>query len=131
MLRQGIALLSPHGRKLFEVARTQPNYGYGQRYTRKTWIRNGHGNDSFWTLTRIVARKQGTRLKAYGRFTWRGITEEKEREIRGAHKREWTLFSPATAGTILANELARSAQVDQTTQAAAGGQVQVPNPKDA
>jgi hypothetical protein len=99
MLHSTSVLLAARGLKLFEVARKLPNYGYGQRFTRKTWIRNGHGDDSFWMLTRIIARKEGTRLKAYGRFTWRGVTEEKEREIRGAHKREWKLFAPNAASS--------------------------------
>lgn len=126
MWRRGLALLSPHGKKLFDVARTQLNYGYGQRYTRKMWIRNGHGEDSFWTLTRIIVRKQGARLKAYGRFTWRGVTDEKEREIRGAHKREWTLFSPRGAGLDAVDARPRNMDAEQVPKRASSDQTPPP-----
>ena len=77
------------GRNLFQVAQRLPLYGLQQAFGRKMWRRNGHGDDTYWKLTRVVARKQGSRLKAYGVLTWHGQTDPKEREIRGSHKREW------------------------------------------
>eukprot|EP01113_Clastostelium_recurvatum_P031924 TRINITY_DN4039_c0_g1_i1.p1 TRINITY_DN4039_c0_g1~~TRINITY_DN4039_c0_g1_i1.p1 ORF type:complete len:143 (-),score=20.37 TRINITY_DN4039_c0_g1_i1:42-449(-) len=80
----------PNGKNLFDLMFKERNYGIGNKFSRKTW--RHWGDSSYWTVTRVVpttilpAQNRG---KAWGKLTWRGVTDTEETEIRGVHKREW------------------------------------------
>lgn len=78
-------------RNFFQVVRTLPAYGIGSRLFRRTWERNNY-EETYWTVTRLQTSPNGKRVKAYGRLTWRGVEEPREREIRCAFKREWKAY---------------------------------------
>jgi len=83
---------NPNKKSLFDKCFELPNYGVGELFTRSLWKRPG----CFWKLTRLVITRQEPncrRGKAWGIFSWLGQSEEKERPIRGATKREWHTYN--------------------------------------
>lgn len=74
-------------KNLAEVASYLPERGLGAKFTRLMWIRNGYEN-SFWTVTCIKEKNKG-RLGYYGKLTWKGVQEGRERPVQTAQKRGW------------------------------------------
>mmetsp|Transcript_657 Transcript_657/g.1728 ORF Transcript_657/g.1728 Transcript_657/m.1728 type:complete len:102 (+) Transcript_657:107-412(+) len=87
VVRQAKALHSA-GSNLFQLAFAMENFGVGVRFKRNTW----RGNDCFWTITKMqrISQKPGDyRGVAYGKKTWKGIQDDREREITRAERRGW------------------------------------------
>lgn len=72
---------------IFQVLCPQRNYGVGLRVTRGIWKR--FEEPSFWEVTRIRPSPDLKHGKVYGRFTFRGKTDMKEKRINGPLKRDW------------------------------------------
>lgn len=79
-----------------EVASYLPERGVGARFVRLMWIRNGYEN-SWWTVTRVVDRKSGGRVRYYGRLTWKGV-ENAERPVNAMQKRGWRFLVDGDGG---------------------------------
>lgn len=79
-----------------QIAATFKSWGVGQRVTRENW---SHYADCYWTLHRVMPRARKTGAvdggKAYGTFTWRGVTDPRIKLIRGAQKPVWKI-APAS-----------------------------------
>lgn len=74
-------------KNIAEVGSYLPNGGVGMKFTRVMWIRNGY-KDSYWTITKILEKNKG-RLRYYGRLTWKGKEDPRERPVRTGQKRGW------------------------------------------
>ena len=74
-------------KNLVEVASYLPDKGLGHKFTRLLWLRNGYEN-SYWTISRVVEKGKG-RLRYYGKLTWRGAEEPRERKVSTWQKRGW------------------------------------------
>lgn len=57
------------------------------KFTRLMWLRNGY-EESYWTITKVVEKNKG-RLRYYGRLTWKGSEDARERPVRTGQKRGW------------------------------------------
>eukprot|EP00882_Tetradesmus_deserticola_P026996 GHRQ01029827.1.p2 GENE.GHRQ01029827.1~~GHRQ01029827.1.p2 ORF type:complete len:131 (+),score=42.02 GHRQ01029827.1:908-1300(+) len=80
-------LLKPANRNLLDVVSHLPKLGVGSKVTRKSWEQYG---DSYWEVVAVKPRAEdGSAGKVYGLLTWRGVSEEKPRLIRGRAKRLW------------------------------------------
>jgi len=64
--------------------------GFGLKFYRKLW--NRYPEPCYWTITRFKPSQHGHRPRAWGIFTWRGVSEDRPRKIPGSHKREWRFF---------------------------------------
>lgn len=100
-------------KNISEVARELPNGGVGQKFTRLLWIRNGYEN-SYWTVSKVVEKNKG-RLRYYGRKTWKGVEEDRERPVITGQKRGWTLF-----GTDLNQDQLSSSNTDNQSESHVG-----------
>ena len=71
------------GVEVFEVLRTLPKYGLGERVQRQKW-----GETCFWTVTNVKAKPHGGG-KVWGRLTWDGVEKAAPEQIPGRVKRVW------------------------------------------
>ena len=69
--------------EVFEVLRTLPKYGLGERVQRQKW-----GETCFWTVTDVKAKPHGGG-KVWGRLTWDGVEKAAPEQIPGRVKRVW------------------------------------------
>ena len=82
---------------LYELAKTMPEYGVGQRFTKIYWQQQEQEESkrvfpgpTFWTLTKILPKANGrTGHWAYGILTWKGRQRMTEEKITGTHKTVW------------------------------------------
>lgn len=74
-------------KNIAEVASYLPDRGVGVKFTRLLWLRNGYEN-SYWTITRVEEKNKG-RLRYYGKRTWKGVEDPRERPVRTGQKRGW------------------------------------------
>lgn len=74
-------------KNLLEVASYLPERGLGAKFTRLMWIRNGY-KYSYWTISKVLEKSKG-RLRYYGRLTWKGVEDPRERPVRTWQKRGW------------------------------------------
>lgn len=70
-----------------EVGSYLPERGLGAKFTRLLWIRNGYEN-SYWTITKIEEKNKG-RIRYYGKRTWKGVEDPRERPVLTGQKRGW------------------------------------------
>lgn len=74
-------------KNIAEVGSYLPDGGVGMKFTRILWLRNGY-DESYWTITKILKKNKG-RLRYYGRLTWKGVEDPRERPVRTGQKRGW------------------------------------------
>jgi len=77
----------------FDLAFKFSDYGIGKQFRRSIW----ENPNNYWTVTRVKITNLTNnckRGKAWGLLTWRGVTEERERQINGLLKRQWRFAKP-------------------------------------
>ncbi|CUA70229.1 hypothetical protein RSOLAG22IIIB_00580 [Rhizoctonia solani] len=87
-------------KSLFAVLSRLPDDGVGQRVTQPRWSEKGI-QGSYYTVTRVRLRANGTTGDVYGRYTWKGklLSNGKEQKIRGGHKYAWKHVTEPIAST--------------------------------
>ena len=63
--------ISNQPRNLFETLSRLPNDGVGARVHQTRWTSKGI-EGSYWEISRVSLRNEGTRGKAWGKLVWRG-----------------------------------------------------------
>jgi hypothetical protein len=87
----------PGSKNFFELATQLPHTGVGAKFSRNSW----GASDSFWQVTRVRLKVDPEKFaesqhgKAWGTLTWRGVTDGKERQLRGVYKRLWKQWPAA------------------------------------
>lgn len=102
-----------------EIGSYLPGKGVGIKVTRLLWLRNGYEN-SYWTISKVMEKNKG-RLRYYGRLTWKGVEDPREKPVRTGQKKGWRYLlegdqknifdnarKPAEVGEQSANEASSS-----------------------
>lgn len=78
-------------KNFYDLAFQLPRLGEGMRFIRNIWWNKP---ETYWTVTKVYPKLKGTdkqikRGKAFGIFTFKGVTESKPRKIRATVKGGW------------------------------------------
>ncbi|KZO89777.1 hypothetical protein CALVIDRAFT_491415 [Calocera viscosa TUFC12733] len=80
---------------LYEVLSKLPNDGVGFGLLQTRW-RGKQIFDSYWHISRVKLKNEGTKGKAWGRLVWKGkVVSKHQEQIRGGLKYFWTTASPS------------------------------------
>ncbi|KAI8591045.1 hypothetical protein BDZ88DRAFT_413210 [Geranomyces variabilis] len=91
-------------RNLIELVAHAPHRGLGLRVLPTVWHLKGW-TDSFYTVTDVRLTGDLAHGRVLGRLTWKGVEEEKEKEIGNAFKHNWHLFQPPSEMRALEKKL--------------------------
>lgn len=84
-----------------EIGSYLPERGVGIKFTRLLWLRNGYEN-SYWTISKVMEKNKG-RLRYYGRLTWKGVEDPRERPVKTGQKRGWRYILEGDQKNIYGN----------------------------
>ncbi|NP_001264526.1 28S ribosomal protein S34, mitochondrial [Gallus gallus] len=79
--------------RLFSLLCRQPLFGVGRMVTRKSWLW-AHDEPCYWVITKVRADYTAEGMdhgRAWGRLTFRGETEEEDREIDKVMYHDWRM----------------------------------------
>lgn len=78
-------------KNLYDLLKVYPDWAVGTRVTRNLW--NRYTEPSFWKITRVTSpaatSRTRTRFRVWGVLTFRGKTEEEEKQLTPIWKRGW------------------------------------------
>lgn len=98
-----------------------PDRGVGMKFTRLLWLRNGY-ESSYWTITRVEEKNKG-KLRYYGRKTWKGVEDPRERPVQTGQKRGWRYILEGDQRTLnnKTKDTPSSIYINRRHQQSAGG----------